>query len=88
MIFVPALDAYKNTSSGRIRYLIDQITELSPISAEQVRSFVSWSILLFFYRDLFRLLVRNLFSPLSSISSALSLISPHLFAQTFSLVLF
>jgi hypothetical protein len=36
MIFVPPLDAYKNTSSGRIRYLIDQITELSPISAEQV----------------------------------------------------
>jgi len=35
MIFVPPLDAYKNTSSGRIRYLIDQITELSPISAEQ-----------------------------------------------------
>jgi hypothetical protein len=37
MIFVPPLDAYKNTSAGRIRYLIDQITELSPISAEQVR---------------------------------------------------
>ena len=36
MIFVPPLDAYKNTSSGRIRYLIDQITELNPISAEQV----------------------------------------------------
>lgn len=38
MIFVPPLEAYKNTSSGRIRYLIDQITELSPISAEQVHS--------------------------------------------------
>jgi len=36
MIFVPALEAYKNTPAGRIRYLIDQITELSPISAEQV----------------------------------------------------
>jgi hypothetical protein len=35
MIFVPPLDAYKNTSAGRIRYIIDQITELSPISAEQ-----------------------------------------------------
>jgi hypothetical protein len=35
MIFVPSLDAYKNTSAGRIRYLIDQITELNPISAEQ-----------------------------------------------------
>ena len=35
MIFVPPLDAYKNTSAGRVRYLIDQITELSPISAEQ-----------------------------------------------------
>jgi hypothetical protein len=35
MIFVPPMDAYKNTSAGRVRYLIDQITELSPISAEQ-----------------------------------------------------
>jgi hypothetical protein len=40
MIFVPPLDAYKNTSAGRIRYLIDQITELSPISAEQVPPFL------------------------------------------------
>ena len=39
MIFVPPLEAYKNTSAGRIRYLIDQITELSPISAEQVSPF-------------------------------------------------
>ena len=42
MIFVPPLDAYKNTSSGRIRYLIDQITELSPISAEQVVPIGPW----------------------------------------------
>jgi hypothetical protein len=51
MIFVPPLDAYKNTSSGRIRYLIDQITELSPISAEQVSS-LSWSIPLNPYHSL------------------------------------
>src|SRR2546423_14477694 len=61
MIFVPALDAYKNTSSGRIRYLIVQITELSPISAEQVRFLVSWGYFMF-YSDVFGIIFRNLSS--------------------------
>ena len=39
MIFVPPLDAYKNTSAGRIRYLIDSITELNPKSVTEVTSF-------------------------------------------------
>lgn len=40
MIFVPPLDVYKNTSSGRIRYLIDQITELDAESADRVVHYI------------------------------------------------